>query len=163
MKRKIIGPVITTAVLLGLGIFAVWLFMERPATECGFCQRPIQTRALTIAEIGGRRVTVCCLRCAVSESHQEGKPLRLIQVTDYAAGNKLDPERGFYVDGSRKVLCSHDAPLMDQTKHSMPMAFDRCSPGAYAFARREDAEQFVEENGGVIRTLPEMLVGGKSQ
>jgi nitrous oxide reductase accessory protein NosL len=38
-----------------------------------------------------------------------------------------------------------------------PMTFDRCSPGAYAFARRQDAEKFVQENGGIVMRIEELL------
>ena len=90
-------------------------------------------------------------------------PWRLIEVTDFPSGKKLDPQQAYFVDGSRKVLCSHDAPMFDETKHMEPMTFDRCSPGAYAFARREDAEKFVSENGGIVLRLAQLLQGVNSR
>ena len=48
------------------------------------------------------------------------------------------------------MACSHDAMHMDEMKHGEDLAFDRCSPGAFAFAKKEDAEAFVAQNGGQI-------------
>ena len=159
--------VITSAVglmlvgLLGFGYYR--LIVNQSEAFCGFCLRPIHANARVIAEINGRRKVVCCARCAMSQAYQEKKPVRLIEVTDFASGKKLDPQRAYFVDGSRKVLCSHDAPRFDETKHVEPMTFDRCSPGAYAFARRADAEKFVKENGGIVLQLQEMLQGVNSR
>jgi hypothetical protein len=155
--------VITTAIglvllgLLGLGYYR--MMVKQSEAFCGFCHRPIHAHARVIAEIGGRRRTVCCARCAITEAFQEKKPVRLIEVTDYVSGNTLKPEEAYFVEDSRKTLCDHDAPMFDETKHVEPMTFDRCSPGAYAFARRADAVAFIRENGGVVLQLNEMMHG----
>ena len=81
----------------------------------------------------------------------------MIEVTDYHTGGKLNPEQAWYVDGSRIVACEHDMSKMDETKHAEQLAFDRCSPGTFAFRDRKAAEAFVAENGGVLRSLPELL------
>jgi hypothetical protein len=143
--------------LLGLGYYHV--MMRQSETVCGFCHRPIHPHARVIAEVGGRRRAVCCARCAITEAIQEKKPVRLIEVTDYVSGNALKPEQAYFVEGSRKVLCDHDAAMLDESKHAEPMTFDRCSPGAYAFARRGDASSFTQENGGVVLQLNEMMRG----
>ena len=144
-------------VALVLAAVGYWGVRSRPDLACGFCQRPISPQTKAIAEIDGRRKTVCCPRCAVTEGRQEKKPVRLIEVTDYTAGTRIKPEDAFYVEGSRKMACSHDAPLLDETKREHAMVFDRCSPGAFAFARREDAEAFVKENGGVVEGMKELM------
>ena len=41
---------------------------------------------------------------------------------------------------------------MDEMKQAEQLAFDRCSPGTFAFATREDAEAFVAQNGGRFLT-----------
>jgi hypothetical protein len=46
---------------------------------------------------------------------------------------------------------------MDESKHMEKLAFDRCSPGTFAFSDRKAAEAFVARNGGVLRSLPEVL------
>ena len=153
------GSIVAIFGLLLLGILAAgsWFIMTREDTTCGFCQRPIQPQTKAIAEIDGRRKTVCCPRCAVTEGRQEKIPVRLIAVTDYTTGTKIEPEAAFYVEGSRKMACSHDAAIVDETKHEHAMVFDRCSPGTFAFARREDADAFVRENGGIVVKLKGLL------
>ena len=157
---------ITTAVLVVLaGIVAAGyrVMANREETFCGFCHRSIHANTKVIAEIDGRRRTVCCARCAVSEAYQEKKPLRLIAVTDYVSGNSLNPEQAYFVDGSRKVLCAHDEMMIDQSKHMQPMTYDRCFPGTYAFAHQDDAEAFVRENGGTVMQLQKLLEGVSAQ
>jgi nitrous oxide reductase accessory protein NosL len=49
--------------------------------------------------------------------------------------------------------------MFDESKHAEHLAFDRCSPGAYAFARRQDAQAFARQNGGVVVQLQELMEG----
>ena len=160
------GTWIATAVLLamaGLVGAGYRLMVNREAAFCGFCHRSIHPNTKVIAEIDGRRRTVCCARCAISEAYQEKKPLRLIAVTDYVSGRSLSPEQAYLVDGSRKVLCAHDQAMIDDSKHVQQMTFDRCFPGTYAFAHREDAEAFARENGGRVLQLQELMQKVNSQ
>jgi hypothetical protein len=147
--------------MLGLGWYE---FMEfRSPKECGFCQRPLQEKLRVVVEIGGQRRQVCCPQCAVSESRQEHKPVRLITVRDYTTGHDLNPNQAWYVNKSRAIACSHDGMHMDEMKHSDDLAFDRCSPGAFAFAKREDAEAFIAQNGGQILSMEQLLGEANSQ
>ncbi len=152
-----IGALALVAVLLAGGYW--YTTHQARNTICGFCQRPINPHARVVAEIGGRRRNVCCARCAITEAIQEKVPVRLISVTDWSTGKTLAPEQAWFVEGSRRILCDHDMPHMDSTMTPGQMTFDRCSPGAYAFASKQDADDFVRANGGVVRRLSEMLVG----
>ncbi len=157
---------ITTAVLVvlvGLVAAGYRLMANRDSAFCGFCHRSIHANTKVIAEIDGRRRTVCCARCAISEAYQEKKPLRLIAVTDYVSSKSLNPEQAYFVDGSRKVLCAHDQAMVDESKHVQQMTFDRCFPGTYAFAHREDAQAFMRENGGIVLQLQQLMQRVNSQ
>ncbi len=143
----------------GLLIAGRWSVHRRSEEVCGICERHINPQAGVIAEIGGRRRHVCCAHCAVTEGLQEHKPVRLIEVTDYNSGRKLDPRRTWYVDGSRIVACTHDMTRMNEMKQVERTAFDRCSPGTFAFASRGDADAFAAKNGGIVREMEEMLAG----
>jgi len=156
-KKASIYVGVAVLVIAGLLAGGYRLMNRRSETLCGFCQRHINPRSKVVAEVGGRRRDVCCAHCAVTEARQEHKPLRLIAVTDYQSGGTLDPEQAWYVDGSRVVACEHDMARMDMTKHAEQLAFDRCSPGTFAFRDRRSAESFVEQNGGILRRLPELL------
>ncbi len=156
-KKASVYAGLALLVLAGLFAGGYSLVHRRSETVCGFCQRHINPRSRVVAQVGAERRTVCCAHCAVTEARQQHQPLRLIEVTDYPTGSKVNPEQAWYVDGSRVVACEHDMARMDVTKHAEQLAFDRCSPGTFAFRERKAAEAFVEQNGGVLRRLPELL------
>ncbi len=158
MARKISLAALTLLVVVGaLFLAGEWLVQRRSQEVCGICQRHINPQAGVIAEIGGKRRHVCCAHCAVTEGLQEHQPVRLIEVTDYNSERKLDPRTAWYVDGSRVVACTHDMTRIGEMKQVERTAFDRCSPGTFAFATRADADAFMTANGGVVRSMDEML------
>lgn len=144
-------------VFCALSAGGYWLMHRRSEQLCNICLRHIKPEARVVVEIGGKRRTVCCAHCALTEGRQENKPVRFIQVTDYRTGKGLDPQRAWYVDGSRVVACEHDMAKMSEMKQMDQMSFDRCSPGSFAFADRNSAEEFVAENGGVIHDLARLV------
>jgi hypothetical protein len=158
-KKASIYGVIALLVFCAIYAGGYWLIHKRSTEQCSICQRPIKREAHVIVEIGGRRRDVCCAHCALTEGRQENKPVKFIEVTDYRTGKGLDPQRAWYVDGSRVVACEHDMAKMGEMKHTDQMAFDRCSPGTFAFADRNAAEVFVAENGGVVHDLPQLVKG----
>lgn len=150
-------------VMVGLVAGGYHVIAQRESQFCGFCHRSLHPNTKVVAEINGRRRTVCCTRCAINEGYQEKKLLRLITVTDFVSGKDLDPKQAYFVEGSRRVLCTHDGAMVDESKHAQPMTYDRCFPGTYAFARREDAEAFERENGGKVEPLSKLLEGVNAQ
>jgi len=107
--------------------------------------------------IGGRRRNLCCARCALTEGAQENKPVQLLEVSDYRTGKELNPQRAWYVEGSRVIACDHGNAKPDEMKQMEELSFDRCSPSIFAFENRGSAEAFVAENGGVVRDPAELL------
>jgi hypothetical protein len=162
-KKASIYSAVVLIVVAGLFAGGYLLMNRRSQTECGFCQRHINPKAHVVAEVGGQRRDVCCTHCAVTESRQEKKPLRLIAVTDYPSGKMVSPEGAWFVEDSRVIACQHDMSKMDESKHAEQLSFDRCSPGTFAFSGRKAAEAFVAQNGGVLRSLPEVLAEAQSQ
>jgi len=163
MTKKIsIAAVVLLVIVGGLLIAGHWSLHRRSEEVCGICERHINPRSAVIAEVGGVRHHVCCAHCAVTEGLQEHKPVRLIEVTDYNSGRKLDPKGAWYVDGSRIVACTHDMTRMNEMKQVERAAFDRCSPGTFAFASRAEANAFADSNGGVVGNMEDMLAGVSS-
>lgn len=158
-KKLSIAGIGLLVIVAGLLIAGQWSLRRRSEEVCNICARHINPKAGVIAEIGGRREHVCCAHCAVTEGIQEHKRVRLIEVTDYTSGRKLDPLGAWYVDGSRIEACAHEMTRMDEMKQVQQAAFDRCSPGTFAFATKAEAESFVAKNGGAVRTMEEMLAG----
>lgn len=158
MARKFsIAGMVLLVIVGGLLLAGQWSLHHQSQEICGICKRHINPQAGVIAQVGERRRHVCCAHCAVTEGLQERKPVRLIEVTDYNSGRKIDPAQAWYVDGSRIVACEHDMTRMDEMKQVQQAAFDRCSPGSFAFATRAEADAFVSRNGGVVRSMGEML------
>ena len=163
MKKASIYASLVLVVAAGLVAGGYWLMHGRSQTQCGFCQRHINPKAHVVAEVGGARRDVCCAHCAVTEARQERKPLRLISVTDYPTGKMVGPEGAWFVEDSRVIACEHDMSRMDESKHAEQLAFDRCSPGTFAFSDRKAAEAFVAQNGGVLRSMAEVLAEAQAQ
>lgn len=161
--QKKTGLAVLGIVVLGMLALGSYEFKEfRTPKQCGFCQRPLQERLRVVVEIGGQRREACCPQCAVSESRQEHKPIRLISVRDYSTAKVIDPAQAYYVNHSRALACTHDAMHMDEMKHDDPLMFDRCSPGAFAFAKKEDAEAFIAQNGGQMLTMEQLMAEGNT-
>jgi hypothetical protein len=160
MARKVsLAAMVLLVIVAALLLAGEWNLHRRSQEVCSICARHINPQAEVIAEIGGRRHHVCCAHCAVTEGLQEHKPVRLIEVSDYNSGQKLDPRRAWYVDGSRVVACEHDMTRMGEMKQVQQAAFDRCSPWTFAFPTRAAADSFASSNGGVVRSMEEMLAG----
>src|SRR3974390_2526213 len=154
-KTGIVVLTVIALVLLGLGGYE--LKSLRNPQECGFCRRPIDERLHTVAEIDGVRKQGCCPRCAGPESHHQHKPVRLIRVRDYSTTKDLDPAKAWYVSDSHAFACTHDSMRMDEMKQPEALGFDRCSPGTFAFAKKENAELFINQHGGRILKMEQLL------
>lgn len=162
-KRASIYSAVVLILVAGLFAAGYVLMHRRAQTECGFCQRHINPKAHVVAEVGGRRRDVCCTHCAVTEARQQKMLLRLIEVTDYPSGKMVSPDGAWFVEDSRMIACAHDMSKMDESKHAQQLAFDRCSPGTFAFSDRRAAAAFVAQSGGVLRSLPEVLAEAQQQ
>lgn len=73
----------------------------------------------------------------------------------------MGPDKAWFVEESRAIVCERDMAKLDDSKRVERLAFDRCSPGTLAFGDRKEAEAFVEQNGGNLRSLSELLAEAK--
>lgn len=161
MKRKVI-LISAGALCVVLGVAAVLHFRRQQQEICPFSNRQIHSGSRAVVEVAGERLPTCCIRCALTAERQ-GVQARLIEVSDFFSSQPLAPEAAFYVSGSPVVLCERHEPKLDAEKHVYQPVFDRCEPSIFAFARREQAEEFARSNGGAVRRLPEILqeAGGR--
>jgi len=163
-RAKRASFVLSGVFLVVLATGGYWLLQETRPRMCPICERSIHAQARAVVLLNGWRAPVCCIRCGLTHNRQIGKPGPLVEVTEYLSLRPLKPESPFYVEGPRFSLCDpHDSPLLDQTKHPYGRVFDRCEPSTYAFARREDAEAFARENGGVVLTWADLKKEAESQ
>ena len=162
-SRRIILAVIFL-IVAGAAAFGWFRFVAHPTpVACGYCNRPLHANLTVTAEIAGKRAQVCCARCAISEANQEHKSLRLITVHDYRSGRAISPANAWFVEGSRVIACDHDAMPMNEMKGTEAMVFDRCSPGTFAFANRQDADVFVVQNGGTVLSFGQLMSEARFQ
>jgi hypothetical protein len=110
----------------------------------------------TIAIVNGKAKVFCCPACALSEHEQEGKPIRVTELTSYLTGEKLTPAEAFIVKGSDVNMCAHTAALVDDEKRPADLHYDRCSPSMLAFKQRSEAVDFVRQHGGQVLPFAEI-------
>lgn len=145
------------AAIGGLGYTAFKVYRGSQAEQCFACQRPIHAHSRTVAIDKGRARVFCCPACALSEHEQEGKPVRVTELTDYLTGAKLAPSGAFILKGSDVNMCAHTHELIDADKRPADVQYDRCSPSLLAFGRREDAVEFARTHGGEVLPFSEIV------
>ena len=152
MRRN--STVFGVAVLVAIAGALVYLAVsiQRASSEevCGVCSRPLHGQSRAVGFVENRRETFCCPTCALTAHRQSGEPARITELTDYETDSPLDPAGAYLVRGSNVNQCMRDRRLVDATKQSYAMEYDRCSPSFIAFARKEAAEDFATRHGGTV-------------
>ena len=162
LRKFVIAVILLIAV--GALVYSWSRFVNHPTpAECGYCLRPLHANLMVTAQIGGKTSQVCCARCAITEANQEHKPLHLLEVHDYPTGKAVAPEKAWFVEGSRAMACMHDAMRMDDMKGTDELAYDRCSPGTFAFQNKPDADAFIVKNGGSVLSYSQLMSEARFQ
>ena len=150
MRGSWLGACIFVAVMVAAG-FAAWRTVRASVDDtCAVCRRPVHEHSGATGIVGGRRAVFCCPTCALSQHHQDGRPVTVTALTDYATSTRLEPAKAWIVRGSDVNPCTRQRALIDADKRAAPMEFDRCSPGLLAFAHRDDALGFASRHGGTV-------------
>ena len=156
-KRKTKSFLMSALLVAVLATAGFWIVQQTKPRVCMICERAIHPHSSAVVVIDKKSVRVCCIRCGITHNFQIGKPGQVVAVTEYVSDRSIQPADAFYVEGSQVSMCDpHEGALLDETKHSYPRIFDRCEPSTYAFAKREDAEQFVRTNGGKLLSWEEL-------
>lgn len=149
-RRNIAAGFIAILVLAGLG-YSGWRFVtERGAQSCKACARPVHAHMKTVAILDGKRATYCCPACALSEHQQSGRPVRVVELTDYLSNVPLKPETSFVVRNSDVNPCLQHHPAIGENSQPLEAHFDRCSPSVLAFQDQKTASAFAGEHGGQV-------------
>ncbi|MFP5230189.1 MAG: hypothetical protein ACLGXA_21445 [Acidobacteriota bacterium] len=144
-------------ILAGLGV--AWYFVSHQQPKvCPFSGRMIHPQTRALVTIGGKKYETCCVRCAIIEAQQTGKPLRVLEVADFETGKLVAPKSAWYVESSDVNLCMRMAPAAESPgRESVYMrGFDRCSPSALAFRSEEQARAFMAQHGGALKRLDDL-------
>lgn len=132
--------------------------------QCSLDERPIHPEMKVRLILEGRKVAAdsCCLRCAINESLQSGKTVRVISVTDYKTRNSIAPEQATYVTGADIAPCAGPVLAASAGRQEVEMkAWDRCAPSSIAFANAADAREFRRAHGGRVETWQQVIANSK--
>ena len=147
---------IVAVVALGVG-YAAWRgYLRTQPEQCYACQRPIHAHSRTVALAKGSSRLFCCPACALSEQRQEGKAVRVTELTAFMSGAKLSPNDAYVVRGSDVNMCAQAHEMIDADKRPAEIHYDRCAPSLLAFAQEREAIQFSREHGGTVLPFREV-------
>ena len=121
--------------------------VENPKTckQCGM-DRTVFTRSrMLIVYADGTTVGVCSLHCAAAEMRQNrDKQVKSLMVADYVTQELIDAKTATWVVGGNKQGVMTSLPK-------------------WAFARKEDAQKFIKENGGKISSFDETMKAAEDE
>lgn len=144
-------------VVAALGYTGFRAYRGAQPERCYACQRLIHANSRTVAAANGRSRPFCCPACALSEREQEGKPVRVTELTAFLTGAKLSPNEAYVVKGSDVNMCAHAHEMIDADKRPAGVLYDRCSPSLLAFGQRSEATQFAREHGGEVLSFKDVV------
>jgi hypothetical protein len=156
-KGTMFGVVVLLAIASAL-VYAGWTIWTSSSSQvCRVCNRPIHDMTRTVGLMDGKREVFCCPTCALTEHHQSGEKVKLVEVSDFNTRSPLAPSNATFVAGSDLNCCVEDHVLLGQHEQVSPMEFDRCSPSIFAFAQRKEAETFQKQHGGTILSFEDLV------
>jgi copper chaperone NosL len=141
MKRGILGVVLVTFVLLIGGVaFGHEDCQKQPSCKyCGMDREKFAFSRVFVEYDDGTVLGTCSIHClAVDLALNIDKTPRSLQVGDYNSKALIDAEKAFWVIGGNKP-----GVMTKQAK--------------WAFEKKEDAEKFIQENGGTLATFDDAM------
>ncbi len=159
MQTKIlVAALVGLCTVLALSGGAWYLLTQRQAKLCPFSGREIHAETRALVTIGGHKYETCCVRCAIIEAQQTGKPLRVLKVADFETSKLMDPSSAWFVEGSAVNVCMRMSPSAESSgRESVYVrAFDRCAPSLLAFSSEQHARDFMAQHGGALKRLADL-------
>jgi hypothetical protein len=157
MNRRVFFVTAVSSIAVAGVAYSGWRFIERREHHsCRACSRPVHEHMRTIAAVDGQRGVYCCPACALSEHQQAGRPVQVVELTDFLTGKSLEPSGAYLVRDSNVNPCSRHEPSVTSDKQPMHTHFDRCSPSLLAFRDAQTAQTFTAERGGQILRFAEL-------
>ena len=107
--------------------------------QCGMDRSMFAQSRMVIVYTDGKSVGTCSLHCAAAQLRDNpGKKVKSLRVADLKSRALIDAKSAFWVIGGQKSGVMTDLPK-------------------WAFARKEDADAFIKENGGKLASFDEAL------
>ena len=157
-RRAWFSAFVVVILAVVLGYAGLKAFRASSEKECYACRRLIHAHSRTVALVNGRARVFCCPACALSEHQQEGKPVKVTELTSFFTGAILAPDSAYVVKGSDVNMCATTHGITTDASRPADVQYDRCSPSLLAFAQRSEAVQFVREHGGEVLPFKEVAI-----
>lgn len=154
-SRQVIGVLLLIGAIAAAGF---WVY-EQQELICDLCHRPVHSESgYTIVLESGETIESCCPRCGLR--FQAGRTdVAATWAVDFSSGATLEADDAYYVENSSVNLCrlGHDMLQRDASGTQYDLGWDRCEPSLIAFRIRDDAVDFIRQNGGVMRSYEQLL------
>jgi nitrous oxide reductase accessory protein NosL len=134
-------PIVILSLLATFAYAEIITAIEAPkfCLQCGMDRTMFAHSRMLVAFVDGTTTGVCSLHCATVEIQKnEQKRVSLLKVADYAIHTLIDARTAVWVVGGDK-----SGVMTSEAK--------------WAFARLEDAQRFVKNHGGMIRSFDQAL------
>ncbi|HTG81574.1 MAG TPA: nitrous oxide reductase accessory protein NosL [Geobacteraceae bacterium] len=139
MKRLWIGAFVGLMLAAASAWGAEKVESPKSCAQCGMDREFFAYSRMLIRYADGTSAGVCSINCAVTELKQnKRKQVVVLLVADYAGKALMDARSATWVTGGKKPGVMTPLPK-------------------WAFAKREDAQMFVRENGGTITGFDDAL------
>jgi len=113
--------------------------------QCGMDRTVFARSRMLIVYADGTTVGVCSLHCAAAEMRQnKDKQVKSLMVADYVTQGLIDAKTASWVVGGNKQGVMTSLPK-------------------WAFARGEDAQKFVKENGGEVTPFDKVMKSAEGE
>ena len=123
----------------GAALAAGTVESPKSCEQCGMDREFFAQSRMLILYADGASTGECSLNCAVVEMKlNKGKQVKALMVADFTTRELTDARAATWVVGGKK-----SGVMTSEAK--------------WAFARKEDARTFVQENGGRVTTFDEAL------
>lgn len=142
MKRGMLSAVLITLLLSLAGLVMADQVDVQTAPSCKYCgmdRAKFAHSRMLVTYDDGTKMGTCSLHCLATDlAINIDKTPVSIEVGDYTTKELIDAEKAYWVIGGNKP-----GVMTQQAK--------------WAFAKKEDAEQFIKDNGGAMATFDAVM------
>lgn len=151
-------PYLAATVVLGLLAGAGYFLYTSQPIVCAVCHRPIQHATFYRIQLSDGQVEdICCPRCGL-HFQKDRNDIASAEAADFSTGEQIQASEAYYVENSSIHLCCSEDPVRkDWLGTQYSLTWDRCLPSLVAFKEQQQAAAFVRQNGGVLKSYPELL------
>jgi len=139
IMKKLLFSLMVCLLMPGIAFAADKVEPPKHCKQCGMDRIAFSYSRMLILYADGTTTGTCSLNCAAVEMKEnKGKKVKSLKVADYNTKKLIDAGLATWVIGGGKQGVMTEVPK-------------------WAFAKKDDAQKFVKENGGRVTTFDEAL------